>query len=141
MGATAWRYFTPYRANVGRALKLLQKEVFRSWDYRTIKPWLKTMKPPQASSIEELREAMGETGTHSILDIEAVGDFPNDCVAAPAPPEVLLAKYGTSRPTSSEIKAHPRALSELLERGRAYYVVVYKDDVPDELYFEGASGD
>lgn len=119
---------------------------------------------PIPQSIEELREQNAENGTHSILDIRCVSETQGGPVAAPLSPAQLTAYFGTDKPTRTMIdKAMQR--KQILEywrqdipiqdlrlntylqlrvgrtRGEGTYIIIYKDDNPDEILFTGYSGD
>jgi hypothetical protein len=171
MGASGWNYFTPYRADVGRALEELRQRVFASRDYGDgATQWaldnpaelFASMPPEQravmekhleqlrasvkeqseAASIEELLEQCAEGGTHSILDICAgISQGPDFATAFPMPEDVMLDLYGTTTPTHEQVEEKIQERGEDLERWQCWYVIVYKNGQPDEVYFEGCSGD
>ena len=92
-------------------------------------------------SIDQLLELSAESGTHSIIDIYFVSDTRELGAAFPMPDDVKLDLYGTTRPTQEQVEAKSHARGEDLDRWQCWYVIVYKDDQPDEIYFEGCSGD
>ena len=97
-------------------------------------------------TIDELLEEQGESGTHSILDIQRVSDEPNFGAVSPMPSEELEALFSTDKPTRKmlEEKAGDYDLVEhplVSERWQGVYFTVYRDGRPDELYFIGTSGD
>ena len=99
--------------------------------------------PIAPESIEELLEACGEAGTHSVLDIGKVSERPEGGSACPAPESVLLALYGTPRPTRPVVEAVPSVELERaagLVDGQAVWLIVFSHDEPDEYYFAGRSG-
>lgn len=95
----------------------------------------------QPKSIEALLEQCAEAGTHSILDIDRITEAPDFGAAAPMHDSMVIELYGTSKPTRADIEAHHGAATEEMARWQAYYTLVYKDDQPVEIYFEGVSGD
>jgi hypothetical protein len=104
--------------------------------------------PDGPATIEELLAVNAESGTHSILDILAVGAEPDFGTAGPVPDEVLTASFGTTRPTAEQVgpgyPSYPKPLARLiedLERWQAVYFVIYKDGAPHQIAFEGNSGD
>lgn len=169
MGASGWYYFTPYREHVGQALKDLQEQVFRSGDYYAAwreaaemsDEYLAARPPelreeltrlrdaereriagvPEPATILEALERSAEEGTHSILDIFGLSDGPGFATAFPMPEAVVADRFGTARPTREQIEADNFRRTDGLERWQCWYVVVYKDGRPDEIYFEGCSGD
>lgn len=166
MGATGWQYFTPYQENIEIALRELQNKVFESGEYGPVSqftpellnqiPQLKATVDAQKAffeqmlkefgpikSIDDLREAFAEAGTHTIIDIERVSTKPDIGVAYPAPVEIVQKVYGTLKPSHQDVESKQGCLSEALniERFQAVYVIVYENDIPKEIYFEGCSGD
>ena len=167
MGGTGWSYFTPFNESPDVALQALRNNVFASGEYgmthqftdealagapaelKKIMGQLREMESGRIGdrsrykSIKDLREACGENGTHSILDIERTSEQSEPFTAWPADASSIQEVYGTDRPSRSEIEAKPDELSELLEvpRWEAVYLTVFKDGKPFEIYFEGSSGD
>lgn len=99
---------------------------------------------PLPATIDELLEHNAESGTHSALDIFDVSDQTDWGIAAPVPEEILLACFGTDRPAREQTDPYPESFIkfiETLERWTALYFIVYKNGEPDEIIFEGCSGD
>jgi hypothetical protein len=73
MGASRWDHFTPFRDDPAEALAELQQKVFEAGLF--VRP---EVVPDDFTfeSIEDLRMAAMEEGTHSILDIHAVAAKP-----------------------------------------------------------------
>ena len=165
MGASGWQYFTPYRPDPEDALQELRNRVFdtreflraptASWvsaDGLTVALrivvriarfafWFRLRRLARARSIDEVLDLAGENGTHSILDVERTASARGIGMAAPAPRRWLQEIYGTGEPTRELVERHTGELDERLDRGEAVYVLVYRDGRPDEIYFEGHSGD
>jgi hypothetical protein len=171
MGATGWSYKTPYDSDIEAALLRLQEDVFERGDYYEpweeiqryrdsilAKPldqvedherqYLKALKnfpiPDEnfvPSSIQELLEHNAESGTHSILDIFGIADEGTFGAATPVPYEELLRVFGTTQPTVDQVESVPSDIGENLERWQAVYFIAYKDGQPQEIRFEGCSGD
>ncbi|MGW9045293.1 hypothetical protein ACWGQL_22445 [Streptomyces lydicus] len=158
MGASGWKYVTPFNGTVEESLKTLHAQVFQELcgahgTYR---------------DLEELwqdAEFMGEEGTHSILDIDRVVH------TSAAPSDHNIEDYGTLRPLASERIVHhfgtdrptPGAFEEVivqapaargLPHGRTerlfdecrmrwtgVYVVLHTGDEPTHLGIFGFSGD
>jgi hypothetical protein len=98
------------------------------------------------ATIDELLEEQGESGTHSILDIQRVSDTPEFGAVSPMPAERLLKIFGTDKPTRKmvESKLGDVDLMEdplVSERWHGVYFTVYRNDKPDEIFFIGTSGD
>jgi hypothetical protein len=96
----------------------------------------------EAETIDELLEMCAESGTHSILDImQGISDGPGFGTAFPMPDDVKRDLYGTTTPTHEQIEAKIHERADELDRWSCWYVTVYKDGKPNEIYFEGCSGD
>lgn len=98
------------------------------------------------TTIDELLEEQGESGTHSILDIYGISDEPEFGTVSQMPAEELEQIFGTHQPTRKMIedKAGDYALVEhplVSERWQGVYFAVYHNGNPAELYFIGTSGD
>lgn len=204
MGATAWRYYTPYQPFAEAAFRALRADVFARGDYlqpaQSIDDLLlptqrrlgRTAASPEqqrqiererqvfraietgdlsgvspaiqkfASQVRDLRQATatprgshltkpqsiaalldlaGESGTHSILDIERVGAQPGFSVVTALSPDALRRAFGTDVPTHDDVEQHWFEIAEQLDRWHARYLVVYRDSKPDEYAFVGCSGD
>ena len=88
----------------------------------------------------------GESGTHSILDIFGTAEKREPFRAAPVPNDVLLATFGTTRPTREQLESCEESepwqeFLAYLDRWEAFYFVVHKEGQPHEIVFEGCSGD
>ena len=147
MGAHPYYYFVEYQPDVEAALQELRQREFEAGRYNPVQPFLRFPLHPnsaapgaQHESIDEAREDAAEDGTRSILDIEAVAEEPDFCVAAPLPKEALEQYFGTVQPTNEMISREMDFL-ESIERGQCIYITVFKDGRPDELFFAGYSFD
>lgn len=132
MGAEPWSSFTPYDADVQRALDRLRDEVFAAGDYRYAEE--------DPTSIDEALEIADADGTCSVLDIERISASPEFCCAAPFTDSELTQYFGTTQPTRAEIQASDHYWDDL-ERGQARYAIVFVRGEPTELYFAGYSFD
>jgi len=100
----------------------------------------------RARTIKELLRQCGESGTHSILDIDRISDVRGLSAIVPLSSEQVLDLFGTDQPTHDTVerwsqRIDPLGAEPLYDRWEGIYVVVYKDGQPDEVYFEGCSGD
>ncbi len=95
----------------------------------------------KAKSIDEALRLADTEGTHSILDIEAVGDEPGFGIAAPLDDEALVEFFETAQPTREQVDELWADISENIERWEAVYFAIYKDGRPVEYAFIGCSGD
>src|SRR5947207_125663 len=144
MGAQLYSYIVKYQADVNAALQALREREFRAGRYN---PVVKFPAPVGADSpalgaqhrtIRQALRAAGADGTRSILDLDRVSDAPAFGAVAPLPDEVQLQLYGTTRPTREMVEQS--AVSEHIERrGEGIYIILYRDDQPDEILFAGYS--
>jgi hypothetical protein len=167
MGASGWTYFVPYQADIPKALQQLREEVFHRGAYfkpaqfygsllddqqvlQELSPEVrefliadvkKRRSQSEPSSIEELIEMNGESGTHSILDIEEVSSAPAFGVVAPLTNRQSAEIFGTDKPTRSMVKEKLLEIQSLRSTWQGTYIVLYKDGIPDEILFIGSSGD
>jgi hypothetical protein len=132
MGGEPWNYFVPFEASVEAALEKLRQRIFESGEYRGSE-----MKPATPQEALENSEA---DGTASILDIMWVRESPDFCSVCPLADEQLKALFGTTQPTHEMIQANMDFYDDI-DRGQGIYIVVYKGDKPNELFFAGYSFD
>jgi hypothetical protein len=147
MGAQPYWYFVKYDPDIGRALQMLREREFRAGRYNPVIsfpsfPVNETSPAPGAkhASIETAMEESMEDGTRSILDIFRVGDEPDFFTASPLPAATLNALYGTQKPSRATVESG-MAFAEDIERLQCTYVVLWKDELPDEILFFGYSAD
>jgi hypothetical protein len=158
MGASGWEYVTPYEGSVEKSLEALHTQVFQELygnddTYRCLE------------ELWEDEEFMGETGTHSILDIDRVvhttavpssHNIADYGTLRPLAHGRIVHHFGTDRPTPGrykEVLALARAanrlapdseetlLDECRMRWTGVYVVLYAADEPTHLGIFGYSGD
>jgi len=166
MGASGWTYFVPYQSDISNALKELREQVFQSNKYYKREPlwqdmdddeyanepdedlreqltdWLRTMKAmKEPTTIEELFMWNEEDGTHSIIDITDISSTPDFGKAAPLSSQQLMNLFGTEKPTKNMIEQKADEIMQLRERWQATYIIIYKDGLPDQIFFTGYSGD
>lgn len=97
-------------------------------------------------TIKALLKEQGESGTHSILDIERVAAQPQSGAISSMPAKRLKEIFGTDKPTHEMVEAQ-RGVRELfedplvVERWQGVYFTIYRHGKPDELFFVGTSGD
>ena len=164
MGASGWSYRVPYRDDVQAALDALRADVFAAGTYDT--PWkqfpdlLGELADEVASygadpasvarlrageapgSIDEAIEWSTTEGTHSILDVAAIGTEPGFGVVTAADPALLVELLGTDRPDAEALWAARDALDEHIEdRWVGLWAVGYTDGAPSTIVFVGVSGD
>ncbi|HEY2880905.1 MAG TPA: hypothetical protein VGJ15_00695 [Pirellulales bacterium] len=147
MGGEPYWYFVKYKPDLDAVLQELREREFQAGRYNPVMPSLNFPVDPnkpgpgrQHNSIEEAFEDADADGTRSILDIQAIGETPDFCVAAPLDEEKLESLYGTTTPTHDMIEDNMDFLEEV-ERGHCVYALAYKDGQPDEVMFAGYSFD
>ena len=147
MGGHAYWYTVKYQPDTNAVLQELRAREFAAGRYNPVMPFIDFPIGPnspapgaQHASYEEAMEASREDGTRSIIDIARIGDEPEFFTAAPLSDEELEELFGTTRPNLQQVEQHP-SFGEDVERGHCVYIVLYKDDVPDEIYFFGYSFD
>jgi hypothetical protein len=147
MGGHPWFYFVAYEADVNTALQKLRQREFHAGRYNPVMRNLPFPLGPQSPSpgaqhrsIKEALKAAEESGTRSILDMERISATPRSRAVAPLAGVDLRRLFGTERPTHDVVESSD-ALFEALERGQGVYVIVYKGDEPDEIFFAGYSFD
>jgi hypothetical protein len=155
MGASGWEYVVPYQPDLGAALGALRRQVFAAGDYVKPNSYGDVFNLPEPSRAddyweqEQYAEFMGTSGTHSIIDIEAVipAGFDGDDFGTI---RLLSATecadlFGTAHPARADYE--PLAGSERLHEyvtagpwtGRA--ALLWADGRPAEIVFWGYSGD
>lgn len=109
-------------------------------------------------TINEIKMYFDVEGTHSIIDVDRIGPGNNnDTFIDALSEEELLELLGTTTPTredllkaKSDFKLDQEAfwrwveitqLFNYLSDCYGFYIIIYKDGQPDEIYIEGASGD
>lgn len=147
MGSSPYWYYEKYTGDVEESLHALRHREFTAGRYNPVMPFPDFPPGPdspspgaQHASIEDAMEDAAEDGTRSILDLMAVGEFPDFCVASRLPDDELLSLYGTTQPTREMIDSN-LPFSDEMERGQGIYILVYKGGVPGEVFFAGYSFD
>ena len=147
MGGEPYWYFVKFKPDLDAVLQELREREFRAGRYNPAMPFLSfpvDLNRPgpgaQHTSIEEAFEEADADGTRSILDIQAIGDEPDFCVATPLDEEVLESLYGTTTPTRKQLEENMDFLEEI-DRGHCVYAIAHKEGKPDEVMFAGYSFD
>ena len=146
MGAIPYWYFVKYQPDVDAPLQELREREFRAGRYNPVMPFppfpVRPDSPAPGARHRTIRQALraaGADGTRSILDLERVSKEPKLGAVSPLADKVLLRLYGTTRPTRALVEQG--ADSEYIERGQGIYIIIYRDDQPDEILFAGYSYD
>jgi hypothetical protein len=148
VGASGWDYLVPYRPEVAEALLDLQTQVFNDGDYYEYWTECGASRPETIEDLWAAKESADfwDVGTHSILDIDKIAGVtePDSAGAIRAmSAEEMQAFLGTDRPTRTDFeRAYPSSGSLLdFPRWSGRYVILYRDERPDEIAFWGCSGD
>jgi hypothetical protein len=156
MGASGWEYVVPYQEDLAAALEALRQRVFDEGDY--LKPSFYDeygiYNVPDPTSLEELNQEryeqfMGESGTHSIIDVFAVAPVDSDPeefgTITPLSEEEYIGLFGVARPSRGEYDAvaDSEELHDYVTGGRwtGRAAVLWSDGAPSEIVFWGYSGD
>lgn len=147
MGAKGYFYFTNYQRNILDALQELREREFMAGRYSPAADDLEFPIVPESpapgaahESIEDALNDSGEEGTCSILDLHTIADKPDLYTAGRLSDERLSALYGTTQPTREMVERNMDFFRDI-DRGEGLYIVIYKDGVPDGLFFAGYSFD
>jgi hypothetical protein len=108
-----WSYWVDYDPDISAALQRLREDVFARGDYATgdspiavgsrlIIPHVQEKRKP--STIEELLEQEGESGTHSILDITSISPKSRSRAISPFPDSLLVEYFDSQTPSPSEVQ-------------------------------------
>jgi hypothetical protein len=147
MGAHAYWYVVKYNPDIEAALHELREREFAAGRYNPVMPFPPFPVTPDTpslgpghDSIAEAQDDAAEEGTRSILDLDRVADEPDFGAVAPLTEETMLEYFGTTTPTRETVEQND-GFFEDIERGQGVYIVLYKDRVPDEIFFAGYSYD
>jgi hypothetical protein len=147
MGAHPYWYTVKYKADVDEALQELREREFRAGRYNPVIPFpvfpIGPHSPAPGAGHATMAEAFEDAdadGTRSIIDLDRVADEPEFGAVTALDDAVLQALFGTTRPTREMVETNDD-LWEDLDRGQGVYIVLYRDDQPDEIYFAGYSCD
>jgi hypothetical protein len=146
MGAVPYWYVVKHQRDVNASLQQLREREFRAGRYNPVMPFPPFPVIPDSPApgarhraIREALRASGADGTRSILDLERVSEAPELGAVTPLSDELLLELYGTTRPAREMVEQG--AEFEYIERGQGIYIILYRDDLPDEIFFAGCSYD
>jgi hypothetical protein len=147
MGAHPYWYVVKYKADIDAALQELREREFNAGRYNPVMPFISFPVNPNApspgaqhDSIEEALADSDADGTRSILDLFQVSDEPDFGCVAPLTDDQLIDLYGMAQPTRAMVLQNFEFFEDI-ERGQGIYIVLYKDDKPDEILFAGYSFD
>src|SRR5215813_2102769 len=100
MGGEPYWYFVKYKPDLDSVLQELRAREFQAGRYNPVMPFLNFPIDPNVpgpgaahDSIEDAFEEADADGTRSILDIQAIGEAPDFCVAAPLEEDELNDLY------------------------------------------------
>jgi hypothetical protein len=149
LGASAWDYVVKYHEDPSVALSVAREKAFREGDYvwQYDGRW-GLPERPRPESMDELwnERIIQENMTHSVLDMFGVSQAGEELQflhVAPLSPEVTLEVFEAERPSRADYDRAAEAIWDVIDprRGYGHYVVVYREDTPDEIAFFGISGD
>ena len=147
MGAHPYWYVVKYRADVEAVLQALRDREFQAGRYNPVIRFLDFPVGPSSpapgarhATFAEAFRAAGADGTRSIIDLERVSEEPELGAVTALGDEALQDLFGTTRPTREMVEQNDD-LWEDLERFQGIYIVLYRDDQPDEIFFAGYSCD
>lgn len=147
MGSHHYWYFVPYQEDLNKALQELREREFKAGRYNPVIRYLEFPIGPnspspgaQHSSIEEAFCDAECDGTRSILDIESIGEKSDFGVVTSLPKDKLIQLFGTDKPTHEMIMMLEGDSHEI-KRGHGIYIIVYENNKPSEILFEGYSFD
>ncbi len=147
MGAEPYWYVVKYEDDIDSALQSLRRREFLAGRYNPVMPFpgfpLGPNPPAPGAGHATIAEAIAEAGadgTRSILDLERVSDELEFGVVATLADEKLIRLFGTTRPSRQVVESN-HDFWDGIERGEGIYVVLYKNDKPDEFFFAGYSCD
>jgi hypothetical protein len=147
MGAHPYWYVVKYQPDIDVALQELREREFRAGRYNPVVPFLGfpigPHSPSPGAQHDSIADAFADAdadGTRSILDLERISDEPELGAVSALDDEAMNNLYGTTRPTREMVEQN-HDLWEDLDRGLGVYIVLYKNDQPDEIYFAGYSFD
>jgi len=139
-----------YQEDVNAALQALRQREFEAGRYYPdvdLPEFPVTDKSPSPGakhrSIKAALKASEAEGTCSILDLDRIGPRPDVFTAGALPDERLMQVFGTTHPSREmpDFEDKVQELWEDIDRGEGFYLVLYKDGAPHELYFGGYSFD
>jgi hypothetical protein len=150
MGASGWVYEVDYQPDLADALERLRRKVFDDGSY--VSPV--TVGLPAPASLDDLIsepywEFLGESGTHSVLDIAAglePADNPHQGFGTvrPLTEAETLALFGADRPEQADYEAVGEAdLFGYVDAGRytGRAAILWDAGAPRSIVFWGYSGD
>ncbi len=147
MGAHPYWYVVKYRPDVDAALQELREREFQAGRYNPVIPFPDFPIGPhspapgaQHANMAEAFEDADADGTRSIIDLERVSDEPELGTVTALGDDVLQELFGTTRPTREMVENNDEFWEDL-DRGQGIYIILYKDDQPNEIYFAGYSFD
>ncbi len=160
MGASSWGYFVSFQPDVNNALQELRQKVFKEGGYFKPGEWQRQLyehgivnqqelelalkelaKIPEPKTLDELIEQRDYEGTHSIIDMAGISSHPELGKCVPLTAQQIQDLFGTDTPTRIMVEDKAQQILDLQNNWMGTYVIVYKDNLPYEIYFAGYSGD
>lgn len=166
MTPTAWGYLVPYQEDIQQALVEIQQHVFQRGEFFTelgdllnilhseqvqhvpqervelIKARIHLLEQePIPVTIPALIQKNGDSGTHSIIDMQGISDEPKQHHISPLPDEEIMKYFGHKQPTLSMLQQNDNNILSLCEHWQGRYLLVYENDRPRDIFFVGISGE
>jgi hypothetical protein len=137
-GSQLWEYCVPYQPDMKKVLADLREREFKAGRF-----YRSELNP---KNLDEAIRNADAAGTRSIIDIENVSPTRDVMAIAPAPPEQLMALFGTDKPShamvetaSTKMQHEFQVFLETYDRGEGVYIIIYDGDHPSEIYVAGWS--
>ena len=166
MTSTAWGYLVPYQEDIQQALNEIQQHVFQRGEFFTelgdllsflrsnqsqnmsqqkiekIKARINVLEQePIPVNIPALIQKNGNTGTHSIIDMQGISDEPKENHISPLTDEEIVNYFGHKQPTLTMLEQNNNNILSLCEHWQGRYLLVYENQKPIDIFFIGISGE
>lgn len=135
MGGTPWIFYTKYNSDINAALLNLQSSLKMNNNNVHYNYQLDTN---NLSTDEFSIASLNDEG--SILEFKGISNEMEMLYFTSLPEENIFEYFNTNRPTKLDINLNLNFL-DLLDRGFGIYLILYKDNQPDEICFAGYTFD
>jgi hypothetical protein len=147
MGGEPYFYIVPYQDDIVAALEDLRQREFQAGRYNPVVPFPgfspSTDSPSPGArhpSIADALAAADANGTRSILDLDRISMVADFGAVVRLDESALRRYFRSTHPTREVVQAN-YDFWDSIERGQGIYIVLYKGDDPDEIFFAGYSYD
>ena len=166
MTSTAWGYLVPYQEDIQQALNEIKQHVFQRGEFFTelgdllsflqsdqiqnlsqekieqIKARINILEQePIPVTIPALIQKNGDTGTHSIIDMQGISEEPKQHHISPLTDEEIEKYFGHTQPTLAMLEQNNNNILNLCEHWQGRYLLVYENQKPIDIFFIGISGE